>query len=810
MSVDPGQRFKASNPCPVCGGHLGLPQHEGRRCWGFTSENGRFAHCTRNEYAGGLPLTESSDSFAHLLDGPCQCGRTHRTTSPPTPTVPDTTHTPHAPRDPASANYMEEAPETFTLSGNGNPAPSLESYRDRKMGKPEQHWTYYDAVGLFVCHILRWDTPHGKAYRPLTLTEKGNWQQKGISAPRPLYNLPALTQCTDAHVLVVEGEKTADRAGEIFPELVVVTSMHGAKQAMHTDWSPLKGRHVTMLPDNDPDGQYYAKQVASQAHASRAASVHMVTLPEGLPPKWDLADPVPDGLDMNIRRLVAEAGPVAPDSENSDSERDLDEQARRPSPGDQLLRWAMEEADLYADGVDTYMDVWLEGVRETWQIRSSSAKRWLRGLFYDRSGKGAPQESVTHAVDNLDARASRSVQRKVYLRSADDIGHLYVDLGDLSRRVVEIDAQGWRLRSDPPVRFRRPPTTEALPVPAKVDPGEGIQELRSFLNVSDEDFVLCVAWLLAALRVPGPYPVLVLAGEPGSAKTTAARMLRSLVDPARSPTRAMPKDERDATIAARNRRVLVFDNLSHLPVWFSDLLCRFVTGQGYATRALWTDDEEKVFEASLPLILTSIDNVAVRGDLADRALIVRLDHIAETDRRTESALWSDFEEARPRIFAALLTGLSEGLRQLPHVRLERSPRMVDFAFWVTACEEAFWKSGTFMAAYNRAQASAVVDVLDDSSVWPSLREFIDERGSFEDTATQLLKLLNARLLDEKPPKGWPSTGAVLGKHLNRLAPSMRRLGYAAASTRSNSGNLWHFDAPEVESGTEDSAPASGE
>ena len=787
--VDPKQRFRQSNPCPVCGGYADLPQSKGIRCYGFISNDGRYAHCTQKE-VGGLHPNRQSNTYPHILIGTCKCGEAHSSVTVPIRVA--------SKARPASTTTLTPIPD------------NVESYSDRKLGKPDQLWPYHASNGTLVLYIARWNSPEGKVIRPLSLSQNGRWRQKGISVDRPLYNLKSLLDRPQAKVLVVEGEKTADRARDLFPDLVAITSMHGAKQAMHTDWCPLKGRHVTILPDNDPDGQYYAKQVASLVLEEGASNVLLVTLPEGLPPKWDLADPVPDGLDFDIRLLVSEAVPVAPGNENSDSERGLEEQARRPSPGDQLLRWAMEEADLYADGDVTYADVWLNGVRETWQIRSSSAKRWLRGLFYDRSGKGAPHESVTHAVDNLDAQASRCVQRKVYLRSADDIGHLYVDLGDLSRRVVEIDAQGWRLRSDPPVRFRRPPTTEALPVPAKVDPGEGIQELRSFLNVSDEDFVLCVAWLLAALRVPGPYPVLVLAGEPGSAKTTAAKMLRSLVDPARSPTRAMPKDERDATIAARNRRVLVFDNLSHLPVWFSDLLCRFVTGQGYATRALWTDDEEKVFEASLPLILTSIDNVAVRGDLADRALIVRLDHIAETDRRTESVLWSDLEEARPRIFAALLTGLSEGLRQLPHVRLERSPRMADFATWVTACEGAFWPEGTFIAAFNRAQASAVVDVLDDSRVWPSLREFIDERGSFEGTATELLKALNARQMDEKPPKGWPSTGAVLGKHLSRLVPSMRRLGYAAASTRSNSGNLWHFDAPEVESGTEDSAPASGD
>ena len=77
MSVGSHQRFKAKSPCPVCGGHNNLPQHQGQRCHGFRSADGRYAHCAREEYANGLILNESSNTFAHLLDGPCQCGRTH-------------------------------------------------------------------------------------------------------------------------------------------------------------------------------------------------------------------------------------------------------------------------------------------------------------------------------------------------------------------------------------------------------------------------------------------------------------------------------------------------------------------------------------------------------------------------------------------------------------------------------------------------------------------------------------------------------------------------------------------------------------
>ena len=144
--------------------------------------------------------------------------------------------------------------------------------------------------------------------------------------------------------------------------------------------------------------------------------------------------------------------------------------------------------------------------------------------------------------------------------------------------------------------------------------------LRAFLNLaSDDDFNLAVAWLLAALRPTGPYPVLVLTGEQGSAKSTCARMLRALVDPHEAALRAPPRNEHELFIAARNAHVLAFDNLSTVLAWLSDALCRLSTGAGFAARKLYTDDEESVISAERPVLLNSIDAVVTRGDLADRA-----------------------------------------------------------------------------------------------------------------------------------------------------------------------------------------------
>ena len=114
-----------------------------------------------------------------------------------------------------------------------------------------------------------------------------------------------------------------------------------------------------------------------------------------------------------------------------------------------------------------------------------------------------------------------------------------------------------------------------------------------------------------------------LQGEQGSAKTTTARGFRELVDPSTVPVRAAPKDERDLMIAATNGWVINLDNLSRLPAWLSDAICRLATGGGFATRELYTDADEVLFNATRPVIVNGIEELATRSDLLDRAHLAR-------------------------------------------------------------------------------------------------------------------------------------------------------------------------------------------
>ncbi|MGA8291147.1 MAG: hypothetical protein WB820_01320, partial [Rhodoplanes sp.] len=126
---------------------------------------------------------------------------------------------------------------------------------------------------------------------------------------------------------------------------------------------------------------------------------------------------------------------------------------------------------------------------------------------------------IGSALNLLEARAQfDAAERAVNIRVAEHDGRLYLDLADEHWRAVAIGPDGWRvLLGCPPVQFRRSPGMLPLPVPER---GGSIEVLRSFLNLSSQnDLVLIVAWLLAALRPGGPYPLLAISGEQGSAKT---------------------------------------------------------------------------------------------------------------------------------------------------------------------------------------------------------------------------------------------------------------------------------------------------
>ncbi len=461
----------------------------------------------------------------------------------------------------------------------------------------------------------------------------------------------------------------------------------------------------------------------------------------------------------------------------------------KKSQRQKLVDLAVEEVELFhTPDEKAYASIRLEGGRrENWPVRSRRFRQFLTGRYYKKMGLPPDSTALKDAIATLEAIAHfDGEEHPVYLRVAEHEGRLYLDLANEEREAIKIRADGWSKVADPPAKFVRSLNTAPLPHPAS---DGSIEELRRFLNLrkadgpvgSDGDFRLVVGWLLNCLNPDGPYMILDLEGEQGSAKTTTARMLRSLIDPAIEPMRSPPREVRDLAIAAAGNWLITLDNLSGLKPWLSDALCRLTTGGGSAYRSLYTDDEETLFSAKRPLLLNGIDSIATRGDLQERSIILNLPAIAPDKRRAEREFWTAFEEARPRILGALLEAASAALRNRDRVELDKSPRMADATRWVTAGEGALgWEEGSFAAAFLANQDRVVETALETNLVAVAVKSFMEgyrEGEEWNGTPTKLLETLRREVSEEdQRSASWPKAANALGYWLRRLAPQLRTIG----------------------------------
>jgi DNA polymerase I-like protein with 3'-5' exonuclease and polymerase domains len=477
------------------------------------------------------------------------------------------------------------------------------------------------------------------------------------------------------------------------------------------------------------------------------------------------------------KQFIAKVG--KPLDEHYDPPR-IPKKAKKQSCAEVLVKLS-GGADLFHDHErKAFASVGVNGHVENYAVRNAEFKRWLSHAHYAKTGKPPSAASITDALTTIEAKAIyEGPRRPTAVRVAEQDGKFYLDLANDKWEVVEVDADGWRVIPNSPVKFRRRAGNLPLPTPTR---GGCLDDFRRLINCpADVNWRLLVGWLLAALRPTGPYPILSLHGEHGAAKSSACRFSRRLIDPNTNPLRSEPKEARDLAIAANNCWVLAFDNLSRMPDWLSNALCRLATGGGFSTRQLYSDDDEVLFDAQRPAIVNGISAVGDLADLLDRSLLIELPEIPEDARRPEKALVREFEAAAPGVLGALLDAVAVGIREMSSTTLPRLPRMADFCLWVTACESGLgWAPGTFATAYDQAQETAVDQALGAAVIYEPLLKMTESHPPgtrWASTATKLLLDLK-NLADDVAVKdhGWPKKPDALSRQLKRIAPELRRTG----------------------------------
>jgi hypothetical protein len=418
---------------------------------------------------------------------------------------------------------------------------------------------------------------------------------------------------------------------------------------------------------------------------------------------------------------------------------------------------------------NTFVVLPVEGHLEVCPTSSGRFRNWKATRFRERFGVPPKNEAIIQARIQVEARCGCGKQVELFNRIGWHDGKIYYDLTTPDYRGVAIDENGWDVIFLPPI-FRRYQHQAQQVIP--VNDGDPKEILR-FCNVGPDDHCLFMV-AIASFFIPNiPHVIISQTGEQGSGKSNNSRKIKGLGDPSRVMLISTPKDLEQAQMTAEKHWISTFDNISKIHEWFSDFLCRGVTGEGDMKRSLYTNDDEFIRSYRRCFVLNGIGVSMWRGDLLDRAVIFDIPVLK--DARPERVMDDEWQKALPGILGGFFTAISKAMRTVSQVTGHEKFRMADFAQWGGALAEVLgYSRDEFFQKYQESVKGKWQDTAEDSVFAKKIMDLMDKRnGYWEGSAAELLHEITP---DSGEEKGMPKTAKWLSTELVRIAPVMRNVG----------------------------------
>ena len=433
-------------------------------------------------------------------------------------------------------------------------------------------------------------------------------------------------------------------------------------------------------------------------------------------------------------------------------------------------------------------------------IAGTRFKHWLRKIIKQEYHVAVRDTLLDEVAFNLISDAAFDGQtRNLSLRFAsapdDNLGlklRWYYDLTNDEYEFIEITPDSWKVKRNE-ILFRRIEHQQPQDYPNNSGdyPPDIFDRFMKLLNVEQSKRLILKCYIIS-LFIPGlPKAILMIHGEQGSAKSMLQELIKMLVDPDILKTLSFPKDTAELVQQLSHNALVYYDNLSKIPVWISDLLCRATTGSGFSKRRVYTADDDVVYALMRNIGFNGINLAASKPDLLDRGLILQTEMIPKGDRKRMRKIWNEFNTLKPQLLAYILDTLVKVLawkRENPSVELLKElPRMADWAEWCEVISRCMGEEdNAFINAYTQnieLQTEEIIAGSDLASV------IVAHTEDFDGTSTELLAKLNLYADSngvDRNNRYWPKTASSLSYHLHLLQRTLRDVGIEVGEYRDTS------------------------
>ncbi|MFH0813442.1 MAG: hypothetical protein V2A69_11485 [Pseudomonadota bacterium] len=448
---------------------------------------------------------------------------------------------------------------------------------------------------------------------------------------------------------------------------------------------------------------------------------------------------------------------------------EVKERTKRVSQAEKILTLAKDIELFHDQNNDGFAFIGAECLL----LRSKKVRQYLARLLYRSEGSAPNNEALSQALNVLEAKAGfDGPQKKLYNRVARIDDAFFYDLAD-EGKAVKITKEGWTIEQAP-ILFRRYSHQQPQVIPKK---GGDPWQVLDFLNVSKENELLILIYTVSCFVPDIAHPIFHPHGAQGSGKTCLFKIIKRLCDPSSIETIITPKDRPELVQVLAHHYICLFDNVSGLSDWMSDILAQACTGGAFTKRMLFTDDDDVNYNLRRCIGLNGTGTIVVKPDLLDRTILIQLERIEADKRKEERELWERFEKVKPEILGGIFDTLALAMKIFPSAKPHSLPRMADFSRWGFAIAEAFGINGeNFLRAYQKNIEKQNEEVVQGNTLMQAVLNFMEDINEWEGTVSEAYDLLCNQIKLSRDDSTFPKHANKLRKHLNRIKANLLDFG----------------------------------